>query len=472
VLDQREAKRLGEAGEAVLLVRTETAAEDFPGMVYAQGILTARGGMTSHAAVVARGMGKPAVTGCAEMTINEAAGAVTFGDVVLNVGDEVTIDGGTGRVIIGPAAMVPAELSEDVHTLLDWADGLRRLRIRANADTPDDARRARSWGAEGIGLCRTEHMFFGDGRLHAIRTLILAEDGDERQTALSKLEQFQIDDFAGIFRAMAGLPVTIRTLDPPLHEFLPQRPDEIAALAKRLGMAADTVADRIAAMRETNPMLGHRGCRLGMTFPEITAMQARAIARAAVICAHEGIAVEPEIMIPLVSVTEEFKRQRAVVVQAMDEVFERAGVSIHYQVGTMIELPRAAIRAGQLASLAEFFSFGTNDLTQTTFGLSRDDASRFLPDYLETGVFRTDSFQVLDQDGVGVLIQMGIERGRATRPNMPMGVCGEHGGDPTSIRFCHNIGLDYVSCSPFRVPVARLAAAQAALAPLTQPNSR
>jgi pyruvate,orthophosphate dikinase len=463
VLDPKRAKERAEAGEAVLLVREETAAEDFPGMVGAQGILTARGGMTSHAAVVARGMGIPAVTGCSAIEIDERARCLRIDNHVINEGDELTIDGGTGRVILGKAATVAAGLDEDAGTLLGWADGERRLEVRANADTPEDARRARSLGAQGIGLCRTEHMFFGDGRLHAVRTMILADCEADRQRALHKLEQFQCDDFAGIFRAMDGLPVTIRTLDPPLHEFLPHRPEEIALLAERLGTSADDLKRRIDAMRETNPMLGHRGCRLGMSFPEITRMQVRAIFRAALICAAEGIEVHPEIMIPLVSVTEELKRQRGVVDETAEELFRHAGRRIDYNVGTMIELPRAAIRAGQLATLADFFSFGTNDLTQTTMGLSRDDATRFLPEYIETGVFRTDPFQILDVDGVGQLILMAIERGRATRPAMPMGVCGEHGGDPTSIRFCHESGLDYVSCSPFRVPVARLAAAHAAL---------
>ncbi|HRA47384.1 MAG TPA: pyruvate, phosphate dikinase [Thermomicrobiales bacterium] len=463
VLTQQEAIQLGEAGTKVILVRTETAAEDFPGMVHAQGILTARGGMTSHAAVVARGMGKPAVTGCSEMVIDTRAGTVAFGSRLFHVGETIAIDGATGRVIAGPVTMVPADLSDDARTLLAWADDIRRLHVRANADTPDDARRARQLGAEGIGLCRTEHMFFGDGRLHAIRTLILSEGEDERAAALAKLEQFQYSDFLGIFRAMDGFPVTIRTLDPPLHEFLPHQPHETAALATRLGLDTAVLQARVNVMRETNPMLGHRGCRLGMTYPEITAMQARAITRAAIACVHEGIAVEPEIMIPLVSVTEELKRQHAVVVAAVEEVLERAGERIPYHVGTMIELPRAAIRAGQLASVAEFFSFGTNDLTQTTFGLSRDDSVRFLPAYLESGVFRTDPFQILDRDGVGVLIQNAVTSGRATRPGMPMGVCGEHGGNPNSIEFCDQIGLDYVSCSPFRVPVARLAAAHATL---------
>jgi pyruvate,orthophosphate dikinase len=440
-------------------------------MVKAQGILTARGGMTSHAAVVARGMGIPAVTGCSAIEIDERARCLRIDEHVIHEGDELTIDGGTGRVILGRAATVAAGLDEEVGTLLAWADQDRRLEVRANADTPEDARRARSLGAQGIGLCRTEHMFFGDGRLHAVRTMILAERDEERNAALRKLEQFQCDDFTGIFRAMDGLPVTIRTLDPPLHEFLPHKPDEVALLAERLGASADELKRRIDTMRETNPMLGHRGCRLGMSFPEITRMQVRAIFRAALVCAAEGVEVHPEIMIPLVSVTEELKRQRAVIDETAEELFRQAGRRIDYNVGTMIELPRAAIRAGQLATLADFFSFGTNDLTQTTMGLSRDDATRFLPEYIETGVFRTDPFQILDVDGVGQLILMAIERGRTTRPGMPMGVCGEHGGDPTSIRFCHESGLDYVSCSPFRVPIARLAAAHAALGSKVEVNA-
>jgi pyruvate,orthophosphate dikinase len=471
VLDPKEAEKRAKAGEAVLLVREETVAEDFPGMAGAQGILTARGGMTSHAAVVARGMGIPAVTGCSAIEIDTRGRSIRIGEHDIKEGDELTIDGGTGRVILGHAPTIEAGLDEEVGTLLGWADEHRALAVRANADTPEDARRARELGAEGIGLCRTEHMFFENGRLHAMRTMILADDEADRQKALAKLEQFQCDDFAGIFRAMAGLPVTIRTLDPPLHEFLPQKAEDVRLLADRLGATVDELQVRIDAMRETNPMLGHRGCRLGMTFPEITRMQTRAIFRAALIVDAEGIEVHPEIMIPLVSVTEELKRQRKVVDETAEDVFGKAGRRVAYHVGTMIELPRAAIRAGQLATLADFFSFGTNDLTQTTMGLSRDDATRFLPEYIESGVFRTDPFQVLDVDGVGQLIGLACERGRAVKPGIPLGVCGEHGGDPTSIKFCHELELDYVSCSPFRVPIARLAAAHAALGAKVEVNA-
>ncbi len=463
VLNTAEARRRGEAGEAILLVRPETAADDFPGMRYAQGILTARGGMTSHAAVVARGMGTPAVTGCSALEIDERAGVIRVGSTVIRAGDDLTIDGSTGHVILGKAAMIQAHLDERAERLLSWADETRRMKVRANADTPADAQRARGLGAEGIGLCRTEHMFFTNGRLPVIRTLILSEDRHERERALAKLERFQTDDFASIFRAMDGLPVTIRTLDPPLHEFLPTRPEEIAKIADRLNMPIEEIEDRIDGLREANPMLGHRGCRLGMTVPEITEMQARAIFRAALRCAAEGVVVLPEIMIPLVSDIEELRRQRRLIDGVAGQLFEQAGRSVEYHVGTMIELPRAALRGADLAQEADFFSYGTNDLTQTTYGLSRDDAGTFLPQYLVDGVYPKDPFQVLDRDGVGELIQIASERGRSANPTLELGVCGEHGGDPESIRFCNEIGLDYVSCSPFRVPIARLAAAHAAL---------
>jgi pyruvate, orthophosphate dikinase len=463
VLNTAEARRRGEAGEAILLVRPETAADDFPGMRYAQGILTARGGMTSHAAVVARGMGTPAVTGCSALEIDERAGVIRVGSTVIRAGDDLTIDGSTGHVILGKAAMIQAHLDERAERLLSWADETRRMKVRANADTPADAQRARGLGAEGIGLCRTEHMFFTNGRLPVIRTLILSEDRHERERALAKLERFQTDDFASIFRAMDGLPVTIRTLDPPLHEFLPTRPEEIAKIADRLNMPIEEIEDRIDGLHEANPMLGHRGCRLGMTVPEITEMQARAIFRAALRCAAEGVVVLPEIMIPLVSDIEELRRQRRLIDGVAGQLFEQAGRSVEYHVGTMIELPRAALRGADLAQEADFFSYGTNDLTQTTYGLSRDDAGTFLPQYLVDGVYPKDPFQVLDRDGVGELIQIASERGRSANPTLELGVCGEHGGDPESIRFCNEIGLDYVSCSPFRVPIARLAAAHAAL---------
>ena len=463
VLTTAEARRRGEAGEAILLVRPETAADDFPGMRYAQGILTARGGMTSHAAVVARGMGRPAVTGCSALEIDERAGTIRVGTTVIHAGDDLTIDGTTGHVILGKAPMIAPHLGGHAATLLSWADDLRRLKIRANADTPADAQRARALGAEGVGLCRTEHMFFNDGRLHVVRTLILSESRHERAQALAKLEQFQTDDFASIFRTMDGLPVTIRTLDPPLHEFLPTRADEIVMTAERLHMTPEAVVERVEELREANPMLGHRGCRLGMTVPEITEMQARAIFRAALRCAAEGIDVRPEIMIPLVSNVEELRRQRRLIDGVAYELFDQAGRSVDYRIGTMIELPRAALRGADLAHEADFFSFGTNDLTQTTYGISRDDAGTFLPQYLTDGVYPHDPFQTLDTEGVGELVRIAAERGRSVKAELELGVCGEHGGDPESIRFCHDVGLDYVSCSPFRVPVARLAAAHAAM---------
>jgi pyruvate,orthophosphate dikinase len=419
--------------------------------------------MTSHAAVVARGMGRPAVTGCSALEIDERAGTIRVGTTVIHAGDDLTIDGTTGHVILGKAPMIAPHLGGHAATLLSWADDLRRLKIRANADTPADAQRARALGAEGVGLCRTEHMFFNDGRLHVVRTLILSESRHERAQALAKLEQFQTDDFASIFRTMDGLPVTIRTLDPPLHEFLPTRADEIVMTAERLHMTPEAVVERVEELREANPMLGHRGCRLGMTVPEITEMQARAIFRAALRCAAEGIDVRPEIMIPLVSNVEELRRQRRLIDGVAYELFDQAGRSVDYRIGTMIELPRAALRGADLAHEADFFSFGTNDLTQTTYGISRDDAGTFLPQYLTDGVYPHDPFQTLDTEGVGELVRIAAERGRSVKAELELGVCGEHGGDPESIRFCHDVGLDYVSCSPFRVPVARLAAAHAAM---------
>jgi pyruvate,orthophosphate dikinase len=464
VFDVAEARQRGEAGEAVILVRIETTAADFPGMERAVGLLTARGGRTSHAAVVARGMGKPAVTGCSALTIDAAAGLFRAGSTVVRAGDLLTIDGASGRVILGQAATVEPAMSGPIETLLAWADGFRRLRVRTNADTPGDAKRARELGAEGIGLCRTEHMFGGEGRLDAMRALILAGDDVTRATALARLEAFQVADFTGIFRAMAGLPCAIRTLDPPLHEFLPSTEAEIARLAATLGLEEDAITARVEELRETNPMLGHRGCRLGLTFPEITRMQARAIYRAALDCLEDGVDVAPEVIIPLVSHPEELRRQRAVVIEEAEALFAVRRRRIPLKVGAMIELPRAALIAGELAMTADFFSFGTNDLTQATGGLSRDDAGGFLPLYLRDGVFPADPFEVLDLDGVGALISLGVERGRRSQARLTTGVCGEHAGDPTSIAFFHAAGLDYISCSPFRLPVARLAAAQAALA--------
>ena len=468
VFDPAEAKVRGEAGEAVILVRMETSADDFPGMERARGILTAHGGMTSHAAVVARGMGKPAVTGCGAIMIDEAAGSFHVNGTAVRHGEEVTIDGSTGRVITGRVPTIEPALTGGIDTLLAWADEFRTLAVRANADTPDDAQRAREFGAQGIGLCRTEHMFFGADRIEAMRAMILAETDAERADALAVLEPLQRGDFAGMFRAMAGLPVKIRLLDPPLHEFLPHGEEEIAHYAAAVGISVEQVQEEIARYHEANPMLGLRGCRLGITFPAITRMQARAIIGAAIEVANEGIAVEPEIMIPLVGDPEELRLQRALVEATAEEVFAETGRRVAYAVGTMIELPRACLLAGELAAHADFFSFGTNDLTQTALGLSRDDAGMFLPDYVERGIFPDDPFQVLDRRGVGQLIEMATQRGRSAKPGLTVSICGEHGGEPSSIMFCHDAGLDYVSCSPFRLPVARLAAAHAALGEISR----
>jgi pyruvate,orthophosphate dikinase len=456
------ARELGALGQAVILVRNETAAEDFPGMERSRGILTARGGMTSHAAVVARGMGLPAVTGCAALEIDAQKGSFRVGDTVVREGDQLTIDGATGEVMLGDAPMTDAGLDDRARLLLHWADGIRVLGVRANADTPADAARARTLGAKGIGLCRTEHMFFAPDRIDVMRRMILAQSDAERCRALDELEAFQTTDFAEIFRAMDGLPVTVRLLDPPLHEFLPDV-DDLDDLAGQLGVEVAVLSDRVEALHEVNPMLGLRGVRLGMTFPEVTRMQVRALLTAATLVARDGVTVLPEIMVPLVSAPSELQRQRELIDRTAAELAERSGICIRYKVGTMIEVPRAALLAGEIAEYADFFSFGTNDLTQMTFGLSRDDSARFLPGYVESGVLADDPFQVLDAQGVGQLVRLATTQGRAARPSLSIGVCGEHGGDPRSIAFCHEIGLDYVSCSPFRVPVARLAAAQAAL---------
>lgn len=463
VFDADRAKLLGDAGQAVILVRIETSPEDFHGMVGAQGILTARGGMTSHAAVVARGMGKPCVAGCTALDIDYAAGTLKVDGRTLTADDDITIDGATGRVMAGKVPTIEADLSGNLATLLEWADESRTLGVRANADTPHDAEVAREFGAEGIGLCRTEHMFFESDRLQHMREMILASSTEERRKALDKLLVMQREDFEGIFSAMNGQPVTIRTLDPPLHEFLPHDDEEIEHVARRSGATVQQIKAKLEALREANPMLGHRGCRLGISYPEVTEMQARAIIQAAINCRKNGVEPLPEIMIPLVADVNELERQRAVVDRVAREELEKAGVSIDYLVGTMIELPRAALTAAAIAEQADFFSFGTNDLTQTAYGLSRDDAGRFLPYYVSSGIFPKDPFVTLDRDGVGELVSIAAERGRSTRPDLKLGICGEHGGDPDSVEFCHQAGLDYVSCSPFRVPVARLAAAQAAI---------
>lgn len=463
VFDADKAKLLGDAGNKVILVRVETSPEDFHGMVGAQGILTARGGMTSHAAVVARGMGKPCVAGCAALEINYGAGTLTVNGRTFTEEDDITIDGATGRVMAGSVPTIDADISGNLATLLEWADDARSLGVRANSDTPHDAAVAREFGAEGIGLCRTEHMFFEIERLQPMREMILATSTAERRTALDKLLEMQRADFEGIFEAMDGLPVTIRTLDPPLHEFLPHSSDEIEQLAKHSGVTVEQINLKLDTLRESNPMLGHRGCRLGISYPEVTEMQARAIIQAALNCKKNGVTAIPEIMIPLVADVNELSRQRAVVDRVAEEEFAAAGDRVEYLVGTMIELPRAALTAGAIAAEADFFSFGTNDLTQTTFGLSRDDAGRFLPFYVSAGIFPKDPFITLDRTGVGELVTIAAERGKATKPDLKLGICGEHGGDPDSVEFCHEQGLNYVSCSPFRVPVARLAAAQAAI---------
>ncbi len=463
VFDPDEAEELAKTGEKVILVRIETAPEDFHGMVAAQAILTARGGMTSHAAVVARGMGKPCVAGAGDLRINYAEQMMTVNGTIIRKGDWITIDGGSGEVFAGQMPTVEPELSGDFATLMSWADEFRKLGVRANADIPRDARVARQFGAEGIGLCRTEHMFFEGDRIDAMREMILADTPEERRAALAKIEPLQQGDFEGLFREMAGLPVTIRTLDPPLHEFLPHDDEEIEALATKLGVDPKKIKARVESLREANPMLGFRGCRLGILYPEITEMQARAIFKAAVKVKSEGIDVYPEVMIPLVGYVSELKLQEEIVRRVASEVFAEAGIEVPYLVGTMIELPRAALVADEIAQVAEFFSFGTNDLTQTTLGLSRDDSGRFLPIYVEKKLIPDDPFQTIDQRGVGQLVQIGTERGRSTRPTLKVGICGEHGGDPASVEFFHRVGLNYVSCSPYRVPIARLAAAQAAL---------
>ena len=479
VFDADGAERRAHAGEAVILVREETTPEDFHGMVAARAILTARGGMTSHAAVVARGMGKCAVVGATAMAVDDDRRRFTVGATIVHEGDYITLDGASGNVYLGDLPTVPSEVVRVVSgqalatqaptfrafsQLLAWADEVRTLKVRANADTPRDARVARAFGAEGIGLCRTEHMFFEGDRITAMREMIIARDETGRRRALAKLLPMQRADFEGIFEAMDGYPVTIRLLDPPLHEFLPHGGEETKMLARTLGVSRDELHRTVDELRESNPMLGHRGCRLGITYPEITEMQARAAFEAAVRVARRGVEVRPEIMIPLVATAREFEHQNAIVRGVADDVMGGMGEHVPFLVGTMIELPRAALTADEIARTAEFFSFGTNDLTQTVLGLSRDDAGRFLPEYVAKGIFPDDPFQVLDEPGVGKIIRRAIYDGRATRPTLKVGVCGEHGGEPRSVRFFHRSGLDYVSCSPYRVPVARLAAAHAALA--------
>ena len=464
VFSADEAEARAQKGESVILVRIETSPEDIHGMHAARGVLTTRGGMTSHAAVVARGMGRPCVAGCGGVTVDYNNQYLSAGSVRIEAGQIITLDGATGEVFIGTVAMVEPQLSGDFSTLMGWADKVRRLRVRANAETPLDAETARRFGAEGIGLCRTEHMFFDPERIGAVRQMIMAETEQGRRAALARLLPFQRKDFLDLFEIMAGLPVTIRLLDPPLHEFLPHSEYEISEVAASLGTEVEAMQRRMQELSEANPMLGHRGCRLGISFPEIYEMQARAIFEAAAeIGRKTHKAPVPEIMIPLVATKRELEITRAMVDRVAQEVFAEGGYHVVYSVGTMIELPRAALTADAIATVADFFSFGTNDLTQTTFGLSRDDAGKFLPLYIEKGIFPKDPFVSIDPDGVGALVRIAVEKGRSVKPDIKLGICGEHGGDPSSIHFCESVGLDYVSCSPYRVPVARLAAAQAAL---------
>lgn len=458
-----EAEKQGKAGKAVILVRKETSPEDIHGMNQAKGILTARGGMTSHAAVVARGMGKCCVAGAEMIQVDSKKKQMKVGNTVVKEGEVITLDGGTGEVMLGKIDTVEPKLDKDFAQLMKWADKYRRLKVRANADTPHDAAFARSFGAEGIGLTRTEHMFFQPKRIMAVREMIVAETEEARRKALAKLLPYQRDDFYAIFKAMKGLPVTVRLLDPPLHEFLPNEEKEIKGLAKDLKITEAHLRSRMAALHEVNPMMGLRGARLMVTFPEIVEMQARAIFEAAVRLKKEKVDVIPEVMIPLIGFMEEYYFLATIVRKVAAEIIQKSGVKLKYAVGTMIEIPRACIRARKIARKAEFFSFGTNDLTQLTFGFSRDDAPKFVPTYIERGILESDPFSTLDQRGVGSLIKMGIEKGRKDRKDLKCGICGEHGGDPASVEFCHRVGMNYVSCSPFRVPVARLAAAQAAL---------
>jgi pyruvate,orthophosphate dikinase len=459
-----DAKAHRAMGENVVLVRVETSPEDIEGMVAAEGILTARGGMTSHAAVVARGMGKCCVAGCGELKVNEKEHYLTIGGLRINEGEYMSIDGTSGKVYAEMIKTVEPEISGYFGTFMAWADEVRALKVRTNADTPRDAEQAVKFGAEGIGLCRTEHMFFEEDRIAAVREMIVAKNETERRKALEKLLPIQKADFVGIYEAMEERPVTIRLLDPPLHEFVPQEEEDIKDLAKTMGLTFEELKATVESLHEFNPMMGHRGCRLAVSYPEIAEMQARAIIEAAIeVKANKGFDIVPEIMIPLVGELKELKYVKDIIVKTADEVISKANVDLKYMVGTMIEIPRAALTADEIAKEAEFFSFGTNDLTQMTFGFSRDDAGKFLADYYDKKVFESDPFARLDQTGVGKLVKMAAELGKSTRPDIKLGICGEHGGDPSSIEFCHNTGLNYVSCSPFRVPIARLAAAQAQL---------
>jgi len=463
VFNADDAAEWAASGEKVIMVRVETSPEDLAGMAAAQGILTARGGMTSHAAVVARGMGKCCVSGAGALNIDYVAKTITVDDITLKEGDYISLNGSTGDIFMGKVGTTEAELDADFAELMKLSDKYTRMTVRTNADTPHDAQVARKFGATGIGLCRTEHMFFEGEKIKAMREMILANDAEGRRIALAKILPYQEADFEGIFKVMAGCPVTIRLLDPPLHEFVPHDEKGQQEMAEAMGVSIKVIKQRVESLKEQNPMLGHRGCRLGNTYPEITEMQTRAILGAALILKEKGIIVLPEIMVPLVGIKFEFNEQDKIIRDTAAKLFKERGDSIEFKVGTMIEIPRAALTADRIAEKAEFFSFGTNDLTQMTFGYSRDDIASFLPIYLEKKILKADPFQILDQIGVGQLIQMGTEKGRSVRPNLKVGICGEHGGEPSSVEFCHRVGLNYVSCSPFRVPIARLAAAQAAL---------
>ncbi|MEM4330498.1 MAG: pyruvate, phosphate dikinase [Candidatus Pacearchaeota archaeon] len=463
VFSAEKAFDLAQEGEKVILVRVETSPEDIEGMHAAQGVLTSRGGMTSHAAVVARGMGKCCVVGCSDIKVSERERIIEVGDLIIKEGDIISLDGSTGEVFLGEVELIEPELSGDFAELMKWADSIRKLKVRTNADTPKDAKQALKFGAEGIGLCRTEHMFFEETRIKAVREMILADTKEGRQKALEKILPMQKQDFIELFEIMDGYPVTIRYLDPPLHEFLPKEEKDIEEIAKELGVTKEVLKNKIEELHEFNPMLGHRGCRLGITYPEISEMQTRAVFEAAAELIKRGKKVVPEIMIPLVGNVKELIHQKEIVDRVAKEVMREKKVEIEYLVGTMIEVPRAALTADEIAKVAEFFSFGTNDLTQMTCGFSRDDAGKFLKKYVEMGIYERDPFQSIDKEGVGLIMKIAIEKGRSIKKEMKMGICGEHGGDPSTIEFCHKIGLNYVSCSPFRVPIARLAAAQAAV---------
>ena len=458
-----EAEVWVERGEKVILVRIETSPEDIGGMHVANGILTSRGGMTSHAAVVARGMGTCCVAGVGTLNISYSNREIRIGDLVIKEGDNISLNGTTGEVMTGEVATIESQLSGNFGRLMEWADGIRKLNVRTNADTPHDSKVARNFGAEGIGLCRTEHMFFEGDRIKAVREMILADDEAGRRSALDKLLPMQKGDFYEILKVMKDLPVTIRTLDPPLHEFLPHEEKQQQEMADEMGISLEDVRNKVESLSEFNPMLGHRGCRLGIVYPEITEMQAHAIIAATCELVKEGINVYPEIMIPLIGTKEELIHQREIIEKVAKRVQEEYGIEVDYSIGTMIEIPRAVLIADKIAEVADFFSFGTNDLTQLTYGYSRDDAGKFLAAYQEMNILPEDPFQVLDQEGVGQLVKMGVEKGRSTKPDLKIGICGEHGGEPKSVEFCHKVGMNYVSCSPYRVPIARLAAAQAVL---------